>query len=60
MGVSKKPRSKGVPKRGLTARAPDPETQAFVDWLKPYDAVWRTKPGTSVMMQQFEVVHIGE
>ena len=28
------------------------------DWLRPFDGVWRQKPGTSAMMQEFEVVHI--
>ena len=34
--------------------------QSFIDWLKPFDAVWITKPGTPVMAQQFEAVHIAE
>ena len=32
--------------------------QTFIDWLKTYDVIWRGKPGTSVMMQQFEAAHI--
>lgn len=34
------------------------QTSDFVAWLCEYDEVWRTVPGTSPMMQQFEVVHI--
>lgn len=34
------------------------EKQAFIDWLKPFDTVWRARPGSSVMMQEFEAVHI--
>ena len=30
----------------------------FRAWLAEYDAVWRTKTGTSPMFQQFEAVHI--
>ncbi|MHA2279997.1 MAG: hypothetical protein ACXAC5_03850 [Promethearchaeota archaeon] len=34
------------------------DTQDIANWLRPFDAVWRTKPGTSPMFQQFEAVHI--
>ena len=34
------------------------EDQAIANWLRPFDAVWRTKPGTSPMFQRFEAVHI--
>lgn len=36
------------------------EEHAFCKWLSEYDAVWRTKPGTSPMFQQFEAVHIDQ
>lgn len=36
------------------------QTSDFVEWLGGYDGIWRTVPGTSVMMQRFEVVHITE
>ena len=29
----------------------------IVNWLKPFSGMWRQKPGTSPMMQQFEVCH---
>jgi hypothetical protein len=30
----------------------------FIRWLGEYDAVWRTKSGTSPMFQQFEACHV--
>ena len=30
----------------------------ITNWLRPFDTVWRQKPGTSPMFQQFEAVHI--
>ena len=30
----------------------------FIRWLGGYDAVWRTKVGTSPMFQQFEACHV--
>lgn len=31
---------------------------SFVEWLKPFDGIWITKPGTSPMEQMFTVVHV--
>lgn len=36
------------------------EESDFVDWLRPFERVWMTKPGTSPMMQQFVSVGIKE
>lgn len=30
----------------------------FAAWLQKFDTVWRTVPGTSPVMQQFESVHV--
>lgn len=34
------------------------EEQALRDWLSPFDGFWKAKPGTAVMAQEFEAVHI--
>ena len=34
------------------------ESADFIRWLGGYDAVWRTKDGTSPMFQQFEACHV--
>ena len=34
------------------------DEQTIANWLRPFDGVWRTKPGTSPIFQQFEIVHI--
>jgi hypothetical protein len=34
------------------------DEQDIINWLRPFDTVWRTKPGTPPVFQQFEAVHI--
>lgn len=34
------------------------DEEVIINWLRPFDGIWRTKPGTSPVFQQFEAVHI--
>ena len=36
------------------------EQSDFTEWLRPYDGFWRQVPGTSPIMQEFEIVHVME